>query len=183
MSAVEESAMIDRGLEAIDKVLGDRPIGYRAPMWETTRNTTRLLLDRGFLYDSSLMDSDVPYELGETSRSDSRSIVQLPVSWALDDWEQYAYVPGLFGSGTIEDPAKVLSMWRAELTASHEYGTCFTLTCHPFLSGRPSRARALEELIITMKEMPQLWIATAREVAQHTRSLHLQPRHLPQPEV
>lgn len=183
MSAAQEAAVIDRGLEALDTVLGQRPVGYRAPMWETTYNTAGLLLDRGFLYDSSLMDSDLPYELAENSGGSSRSIVEIPVSWALDDWEQYAYVPGLFGSGVIEDPAKALSMWRAELEASHSFGTCFTLTCHPFLSGRPSRIRALEQLIITMKELPDLWIATGSEVARHTRSLARRPRHFPEPEI
>lgn len=183
MTATQEAAMIDRGLEALDAVLGHRPLGYRAPMWETTYRTVGMLLDRGFLYDSSLMDSDVPYELSEGADGSSRSIIEIPVSWALDDWEQYAYVPGLFGSGVIEDPAKVLSMWRAELDASHVFGTCFTLTCHPFLSGRPSRVRALEQLIISMKELPDLWIATGSEVARHTRSLARRPRHFPEPEV
>ena len=58
-----EAAVLDRGLEALDRAAGVRPVGYRAPMWETTYQTAELLLDRGFLYDSSLMDSDLPYEL------------------------------------------------------------------------------------------------------------------------
>ena len=46
----------------------------------------------------------------------------------------------LTGSGLIESPAKVLEMWTWELEATAELGGCFTLTNHPFLSGRPSRA-------------------------------------------
>jgi peptidoglycan/xylan/chitin deacetylase (PgdA/CDA1 family) len=60
MSRDDEAAVLDRGLEALDTVAGVRPVGYRAPMWETTYQTAELLLDRGFLYDSSLMDSDLP---------------------------------------------------------------------------------------------------------------------------
>ncbi|HXA58485.1 MAG TPA: cytosine deaminase, partial [Streptosporangiaceae bacterium] len=63
MSPADEAAMLDRGLEALERVTGQRPTGYRAPMWETTYATAGLLLDRGFEYDSSLMDSDVPYIL------------------------------------------------------------------------------------------------------------------------
>ena len=44
----------------------------------------------------------------------------MPVHWALDDWEQYAYVPELFGSGLIEDPEKAFSMWHADLAAITE---------------------------------------------------------------
>jgi peptidoglycan/xylan/chitin deacetylase (PgdA/CDA1 family) len=183
MTREQETAVLDRGLEALDRVVGLRPVGYRAPMWETTYATAELLLDRGFLYDSSLMDSDVPYELAERPGEDARSIVEIPVSWALDDWEQFAFVPELFGPGVIEDPAKSLAMWTAELTEAHRHGSCFTLTVHPFLSGRLGRLRALETLIETMQSMSDLWLAPAGELAQHVRSLGLTPRVFPRPEI
>ncbi|MCU1671444.1 MAG: putative xylanase/chitin deacetylase [Blastococcus sp.] len=183
MDQHEEADILDRGLEALERITGQRPVGYRAPMWETTYSTARLLLDRGFLYDSSLMDCDVPYELAESTEQDARSIVEIPVSWSLDDWEQYAYLPDVFGSGLIEDPAKSLSMWTGELTESHAEGACFTLTSHPFLTGRLGRLAALDRLIGLMTDWSDLWIATAAQVAAHTRSLGLTPRVFPQPKV
>ena len=183
MSREQEAAVLDRGLEALDTVVGVRPEGYRAPMWETTYATAELLLDRGFLYDSSLMDSDLPYELAERPGDGARSIVEIPVAWALDDWEQFAFVPDLFGPGVIEDPAMALSLWTGELTEAYRHGSCFTLTIHPFLSGRLGRLRALESLIETMQELPGLWLAPARDIAEHVRSLDLTPRVFPQPEI
>jgi peptidoglycan/xylan/chitin deacetylase (PgdA/CDA1 family) len=183
MTPAQEGAMLDRGLEALERVTGSRPVGYRAPMWETTYATPGLLLDRGFLYDSSLMDGEMPYELAEGAGAEARSIVEVPVHWALDDWEQYAYLPDLFGSGLIEDPEKALSMWRADLAAMYDEGCCFTLTNHPFLSGRPARIRALERLIDDMQGRSGLWIAPAGEIAAHVRSLGLTPRVFPQPVV
>ena len=183
MTPAQEAAMIDRGLDALEKVTGIRPSGYRAPMWETTYATPGLLLDRGFLYDSSLMDGEMPYELAEAGMPDARSLVEIPVHWALDDWEQYAFLPDVFGSGLIEDPEKALSMWSADLAAIHEDGSCFTLTNHPFLSGRPARVRALDRLVAQMQDLPGLWIATAGEIASHVRSLGLKPRVFPQPIV
>ncbi|MDX6431797.1 MAG: cytosine/creatinine deaminase [Streptosporangiaceae bacterium] len=182
MSPADEAAMLDRGLEALERVTGLRPTGYRAPMWETTYATAGLLLDRGFEYDSSLMDSDVPYILAEHDRPGARSLVEIPVHWALDDWEQYAYLPEVFGSGLIESPAKVLEMWSLELRAMYDDGGCFSLTNHPFLSGRSARLRTLEQLIEMMKSL-EVWIATAGEVAQHVRTLGLAARSFPQPIV
>jgi cytosine/creatinine deaminase len=182
MSPEDEAAMLDRGLEALERVTGLRPTGYRAPMWETTYATAGLLLDRGFEYDSSLMDSDVPYILAEHDRPGARSLVEIPVHWALDDWEQYAYLPEVFGSGLIESPAKVLEMWSLELRAMYDDGGCFSLTNHPFLSGRSARLRTLEQLIEMMKSL-EMWISTAGEVAQHVRALGLAPRSFPQPIV
>ena len=183
MSPTQEADVLDRGLDSLERVVGLRPAGYRAPMWETTYATAGLLLDRGFRYDSSQMDSDLPYELAERPGDGGRSIVEIPVAWALDDWEQFAFVPDLFGPGVIEDPDKALSLWAGELTEAHRHGSCFTLTIHPFLSGRLGRLRALETLIETMASLPGLWLATGGEIADHVRSLDLTPRVFPQPEI
>ena len=182
MDAETEAAMLDLGLRALHEVAGVRPEGYRAPMWELTYNTPRLLAERGFLWDSSLMDSDHPYVLAVDGAGDPpATLVEIPVSWGLDDWEQYAYLPGLVGPGVIESPAKALEMWTLELEAMHRLGAAFVLCCHPFLSGRPSRAEALERLIERMKSLNGLWITTVGEVARHTATLGLPPRTCPQP--
>jgi peptidoglycan/xylan/chitin deacetylase (PgdA/CDA1 family) len=175
-----EGAMLDLGLRALHDVAGVRPEGYRAPMWEMNFHTPKLLAERGFRWDSSLMDSDHPYVLAVGGDVTS-TLVEVPVSWGLDDWEQYAFLPDLIGSGVIESPAKALEMWTLELAAMHRLGAAFVLCCHPFLSGRPSRAEALERLVERMKSLDGLWITTIGEVARHTASLNLTPRTCPQP--
>jgi hypothetical protein len=65
----------------------------------------------------------------------------------------------------------------------HAAGCCFALTSHPFLTGRLGRLRALEQLVEIMTSLPDLWVATAGEVARHIRSLGLAPRVFPRPEV
>ncbi len=181
MTRDDEARMIDRGLEALDKAGAGRPVGYRAPLWELNFHTPSLLIDRGFLYDSSMMDCEVPYVLAEHAGSGARDIVEIPVHWALDDWEQYAYVPGITGSGLIESPAKVLEMWTLELDAFYREGCCFVLTNHPFLSGRPSRLAALERLVERMESLDGLWVATMAEIAAHTREVGPAPRAFPHP--
>jgi peptidoglycan-N-acetylglucosamine deacetylase len=182
MDAKTEAAMLDLGLRALRDVAGVRPEGYRAPMWEMTYNTPRLLAERGFRWDSSLMDSDHPYVLAvDDAPGGPATLVEVPVSWGLDDWEQYAFLPGLAGPGVIESPAKALEMWTLELEAMHRLGAAFVLCCHPFLSGRPSRAEALERLIERMKSRSGLWITTVGEVARHAATLNLPPRTCPQP--
>ena len=183
MDAKTEGDMLDLGLRALWDVAGVRPEGYRAPMWELNYHTPGLLAERGFRYDSSLMDSDHPYLLAAGPRPGAATLAEVPVSWGLDDWEQYAFLPGLTGSGLIESPAKALEMWTLELQAMHKIGAAFVLTCHPFLSGRPSRAHALELLIERMKDLPGLWITTVAEVARHTAALNLPPRHCPPPVI
>jgi len=174
-----EAGYLDRGLDALAQVAGRRPVGYRAPMWELNWHSPQLLLERGFLYDSSLMDADVPYELAVGDGS----LVEIPIQWALDDWEQYCYLPDLSGSGLIESPAKVLELWSLELEAVRAEGGCFVLTNHPFLSGRPSRARALEELVERAASAGDVWLAPLGDIATHVRTLGLAPRALERPEL
>jgi peptidoglycan/xylan/chitin deacetylase (PgdA/CDA1 family) len=175
IDAATEASYMDRGLEALEKVAGIRPVGYRAPWWELNWHSPALLADRGFLYDSSLLDGDAPYRMSVASGSpsgagDTRDIVEIPVDWTLDDWEQYAFYPGVTGSGVIESPAKVLEMWTLEAEAHHSQGSCFVLTNHPFISGRPSKAVALERLIERVKGMEGMWVTTLEQIAEHTKA-------------
>lgn len=163
----QEAEMLDRGLESLDR-LGITPTGYRAPWWEYNYRTTDMLLSRGFLYDSSLLDADVPYRFTSTNVTASRSLVEIPVDWALDDWEQFGFYPGWTGSGVIESPQKALEMWSAEASVAAEAGNCFVLTNHPFISGRPSRLSALSALIEHVKNLPGAWVTTLSDIAQHT---------------
>jgi peptidoglycan/xylan/chitin deacetylase (PgdA/CDA1 family) len=181
MDAKTEGDMLDLGLEALWDVAGVKPEGYRAPMWEMNYHTPRLLEERGFTYDSSLMDSDHPYLLALDDTPEAKTLVEVPVSWELDDWEQYAFLPDLIGSGVIESPAKALEIWTLALEAMHRLGAAFVLCNHPFLSGRPSRIEALERLIERMESLEGLWITTVGDVARHTASLNLAPRTCPQP--
>lgn len=164
IDAKTEAGHLDRGLEALDR-LGVRPSGYRAPWWEMNWHTPDLLIERGFCYDSSLLDGDVPYRFqgGQVSGD----LVEIPVDWALDDWEQYAFYPGWTGSGVIESPRKVHEMWLLEAQAHHAEGGCFVLTNHPFISGRPSRAAALERLIEDVRALDGMWVTTLGEIAEH----------------
>ncbi|MCY7288840.1 MAG: polysaccharide deacetylase, partial [Cryobacterium sp.] len=175
-------ANLDRGLEALADVAGVRPAGYRAPMWDLSWETPALLAERGFLYDSSLMDADVPYELSIVPGSD-KSIVEIPIQWALDDWEQYCYLPDISGSGLIETPAKARELWTSEFEGLHEVGGCWVLTNHPFLSGRPGRAKHLGELMADITATQGVWVASLEEIAQHIRSLNLSPRSIVRPKL
>jgi peptidoglycan/xylan/chitin deacetylase (PgdA/CDA1 family) len=177
-TVVEQAEFIDRGLDALERVAGIRPVGYRAPLWELTYDAPAILADRGFLYESSLMDADVPYELAVDA---DRSLVEIPIFWALDDWEQYAFVPGMYETGIIESPRKVEEVWRAEYDGLVDAGGCFVLTNHPFLSGRPGRAAVLDRLIADAVADERVWVASMEEIAQQVRGQRLRPRAVTRP--
>ncbi|MCG7579937.1 polysaccharide deacetylase [Mycolicibacterium sp. OfavD-34-C] len=178
LTLAQEIEALDRGLQALAEVAGVRPVGYRAPMWDLSWRTPELLVERGFLYDSSLMDADHPYELAVGDGS----VVEIPIQWALDDWEQYCYLPDIAGSGLIESPRKAREMWQLEFDALRAAGACWVLTNHPFLSGRASRAAELGDLMRYVVGHDDVWTTSLGAIAEHVRTLNLPPRSITRPE-
>jgi peptidoglycan-N-acetylglucosamine deacetylase len=160
-----ERRYLELGLEALDKVSGVRPTGYRAPWWEATERTRLLLREYGFGYDTSYFDADAPYLVPGTGGQ----LVEMPVSWALDDWERYAFWPDVTGDGRIDRPSEVIGAWLEEIEAIHAVGGLAVLTMHPFLSGRPSRAAALRGLIERCLAIPGLYVTALDEVMRLCR--------------
>ena len=100
----EEQAILDRGTEILSAITGERPLGYRSPSWELSEHSLAYLADRGFVYDSSLMDHDTPY-LIDTPKG---RLVEVPVDWALDDAHYYAFARG---AGSMNTPEDVYKAW------------------------------------------------------------------------
>jgi peptidoglycan/xylan/chitin deacetylase (PgdA/CDA1 family) len=150
----------------LEPLTGTRPRGFRAPWWELNERTPELLAAAGFAYDSSLMDDDVPYRL----QTAAGPLIELPVHWSLDDWEQYAFLPEPDIGSQLEPPSKVLELWTAELDAMRDEGCLLIPTMHPFLSGRPSRAKMLAEFLAGVRGRGDVWVATLGEIADHAEA-------------
>jgi len=59
----------------------------------------------------------------------------------------------------------VAEHWWEEVLAYAEEGACCVITMHPFLSGRPARARALGGLIDKIIQHGEIWLAAMCEIA------------------
>ena len=70
-----------RGVEVIEKHTGQRPRGWRAPLYNFSDASADLLIEEGFDYDASLMGDDVPYVL----RTKGGDLIELPAHWGVDD--------------------------------------------------------------------------------------------------
>lgn len=163
LSPDEEAAVLDRSLEILAKHLGGNPAGYRAPWFEINPGTVDLLKSRGFSYNASLMRDDVPF-------LHDNGLVEIPGQWLLEDWEQFAFNADPAWGFIPEDCDKVFRLWWREFEAMRDYGCCFVLTLHPWLSGRPSRVQLLERLVSAILETDDAWIATGSEIADWVRA-------------
>lgn len=161
----QERWIMEKGLEALDKVAGIRPTGYRSPAWDNSVNTIPLLLDYGFAYESSLMGSEYePYwcRVGDQWSTTEPwkfgtpvDLVELPVSWLLDDFPHFEYVslPGETHPATMS-PRELLQIWIDEFDYLYDRigSGVFTVTMHPQVIGRGARMLLLEGLIAHVKD-------------------------------
>jgi peptidoglycan/xylan/chitin deacetylase (PgdA/CDA1 family) len=158
----EERELLARSVEYLTQTLGERPVGYRAPSWNFSPSTLSLLREMGFLYDSSMMADDRPYELLQAG--EPTGMVELPVDWILDD------APLLNPLGDrYSAPREVLQVFTDEFDLAYEEGTMFLLTMHPHLIGHRSRMVILERLIDHIQAKRDVWFATHRETAEYVQ--------------
>jgi peptidoglycan/xylan/chitin deacetylase (PgdA/CDA1 family) len=160
-----EEYWLERSADVIESFTGQRPRGFRAPWCDLSDRTINLLATHGFVYDSSLQNDDLPYIL----RSAEGDIVELPTDLTIDDWSQYAHVYALDFLMQPKAPTDAIAVWQAEFDAAYEMGGMFVAVLHPFVSGRPARARALETFVEYIASRDGIWIAPMEEIASHCR--------------
>ena len=171
ISAEEEEKILVKGFEALDR-LGVRPTGYRSPGWDVSSNTLDLLEKHGIKYDSSLMGNDyypyhprhciVNYDKGNTFGKTS-SIVEMPVTWYLDDFPHSEFVGTRTG---MKPQSQIYEIWKTYFDYAVENkieGGMMVLTTHPQVIGRPHNITMLEEFIKYINEKGG-WITSLKNI-------------------
>ena len=158
----DEERLLKQAVQRMTELVGKQPVGYRAPSWNFSDNTLDLLMEMGFLYDSSLMADDRPYEI--VANGEPTGFVELPVDWILDD----APLMNPLGD-RYESPHDVLEVYKDEFDVAYEEGTMFLLTMHPHYIGHRSRIVVLRELIEHINQQPDVWFGTHEQAARWVR--------------
>ncbi len=167
-----------KGRECIRRLTGKYPRGYRSPSWDLSPATVDLLLEHGFDYDSSMMGNDhtpyfarsgdrptvdAPFGFGQKTR-----LVEMPISWSLDDHPHFEFVrtpdhilPGLMNAEAV------LRNWTDDflyMTRVTDWGI-LTYTCHPYVIGRGHRMMMLERLIEALTAMNAVFVTMEAAMA------------------
>jgi peptidoglycan/xylan/chitin deacetylase (PgdA/CDA1 family) len=163
--AREEQRLLTQSIDLLTKMMGKKPVGYRAPSWQFSFWTMQQIKDAGFLYDSSLMASDDAYEL--LLDGQPTGIVELPIERILDDFPYFG--GGANGSNPSVDA--VFEVFQSEFDVAYEERGLYLLTMHPHIMGHRSRVALLDRLIQHMKSKSGVWFATHEQIARHVKPL------------
>ena len=165
LSRDEEEEHLRRGIDAIRKLSGKAPRGYRSPAWDLSPHTVDLLIDHGFVYESSMMGDDyTPYycRRGDVVRADGpmsfgepTPLIEMPISWSLDDYPHFEFLrtkeftlPGLQNANGVLENFLDDYVWMQR----HLDWGVLTYTFHPYVIGRGHRLLMLERLLAKLAE-------------------------------
>lgn len=165
----QERAILARSIELIEKLCGERPVGYIAPWLEQSDNTIELLLEHGFQYDHTQQYRDfVPFyartrdswevidysKPAETWMTPYRSgaevdLVVIPPNWYLSDFTPMVFMKSMPNSHGWVSPRSIEQDWKDQFDwvyGEQDYAV-IALNCHPDGSGRPHILAMLERFI------------------------------------
>ncbi|RRQ26576.1 polysaccharide deacetylase [Rhodococcus sp. Eu-32] len=162
LSRDDEFDLTLRSIDTLEKLSGKRPVGIRTPSWDFSPNTLDIIRELGFLYDSSLMADDDPYEL--VAAGEPTGIVELPVEWIRDD-APYFGMARFAGLRPYTAPGAVLDIWKREFDGARAEKGVFQLTMHPSIIGHRSRLWILDELLTYIRSTSNPWFATHEQLA------------------
>jgi peptidoglycan/xylan/chitin deacetylase (PgdA/CDA1 family) len=168
MTRQQEADVLDKSIELITRLAGRKPTGYVAPWWEFSKVTNELLIERGILYDHSLMHHDFqPYRVrvGDSwtkidyskdardwmkplVRGRETNLIEIPANWYLDDLPPMMFIKKAPNSHGFVNPRDIEQMWRDQFDwvyRENDYAV-FPITIHPDVSGRPQVLLMLERL-------------------------------------
>jgi peptidoglycan/xylan/chitin deacetylase (PgdA/CDA1 family) len=192
MTREQETAVLDKCIDLVEKVSGRRPTGYVAPWWEFSNVTNELLLERGIKYDHSLMHDDFhPYyvRVGDSwtkidyskkaeewmvplQRGHETDLIEIPASWYLDDLPPMMFIKTSPNSHGFVNPRDIEQLWMDQFDwvySEYDYAV-FTMTVHPDVSGRPAVLAMHDRIIRHINKHSGIRWATFDEIADDFRS-------------
>ncbi|TFK94928.1 glycoside hydrolase/deacetylase [Polyporus arcularius HHB13444] len=170
LTVEQQKDVLDRSYEVLTKFNnGVPPKGSCAPCWDTSRENTRLLLEKGIEYDHSNMAHDsqayylrtddswtkIDYQASAETwmkplvRGQETGLVEIPANWYLDDWPPLIFVKTSPNSHGWVNTRDVEQLWKDTFTYLYreEENFIFPITIHPDVSGRPHVLLMLERFI------------------------------------
>jgi peptidoglycan/xylan/chitin deacetylase (PgdA/CDA1 family) len=167
LSTEDELYWMQRSIEVITRMTGQRPRGHRAPSYRFSKHSLDHLVQEGFAYDASLMGDDIPYVLD----NGAGTVVEMPSHYGMDDWPHYMMSRDLGYLAQIKSPGAGIENFRQEFDSAWTHGGLWIGVWHPFLSGRLARWDMIRTLIQHMHEKGGVWFARLEDIAAHVRKL------------
>ena len=170
MSEVEERKEISDAVDAIQRCVGERPVGWSCRYGAGERTRRLLAEEGGFIYDADAHNDDLPYYVAVLGRP------WLVVPYATDTNDgRYMSSPGFATPQQFLD--YLTSSFECLYAEGDEAPKMLPVGLHTRISGHPARAMAVDQFVTYAKQRGGVWFARRDAIA----SFWLQqfPPHVP----
>ena len=172
MNEAEERKEIRDAVDAIQRCVGERPVGWCC-RYAAGERTRRLLAEEGgFIYDADAHNDDLPYYVPVLGRP------WLVVPYATDTNDgRYLSAPG------FSTPQQFSEYLTASFDCLYAEGDrvpkMMPIGLHTRISGRPARATVVDRFIAYAKQRGNVWFARRDEIARFWLERYPPPTGLP----
>ena len=159
LSRDEEKRFIADSVETIQKVTGQKPIGWNAYWMRNSIHILETLQDLGFLYHIDEPSHDEPFIVPVRGRD----FVTVPYTFHLNDIVSFPFADW--------NPAAYEQALRDEFDQLYEEGAqrrrMMVVSLHDRISGHAGRVRVLDRFLTYAKGKEDVWFARKDEIARY----------------
>ena len=164
LTLAEQSAEVTKGCAALSALTGQRPTGFRIPAGNGAPGFIEALREHGMRWSSSWRGDDLPF-----AHPTAPEVIELPLHYELEDEPYFAFnlspaVPP--AQSRIASYSHTLGNLQMDFAGFHRFGLCYVLRLHPEIIATPGRIGVLRELLQSIQQHDDVWLATGAEIAQ-----------------
>lgn len=161
MDAAQDRAEVRQCADVLEKVTGQRPLGWSSPGGQRGDHTLQSLFDEGYLYSSDFSDCEVPYVVLQDG---DRRLWAQPGSSVND--------VGIFRNGHgpvtyVETFCHMIDQLRAEGSRQPSMMSAIVHSTH---LGRPQGGWALGECLKYARSFSDVWLCRPRDIVEFYES-------------
>jgi peptidoglycan/xylan/chitin deacetylase (PgdA/CDA1 family) len=143
VSREREQAIVRRSVKTIKDVCGAEIKGWRVPDYRISPQTFDVLADEGFLWDSSMLNDDLPYQW---KCQGGKSLIEIPFTATTSEKSHVAFPYPMRGG-----PSGIAAVWNNEFDIlyreSAQAPRFLILSLQTWAAGRPTPLRMLKNLL------------------------------------
>ena len=159
MSVEDERRAIEQTVDAIQRAVGRRPVGWHTRSVRTP-HTRELLVANGFLYDSDAYNDDTPYFV------DVQGARHLVLPYAFDTNDMQFQHTQRFDTGAAFATYVCDGFDWLRREGEHR-PRMLSIGLHLRMIARPARIGALERIFQYIASSSGAWVATREQIARH----------------
>ena len=162
VSREREQAIVRRSVKSIKDICGAEIRGWRTPDYRISPQTFDVLSSEGFLWDSSMLNDDLPYQL---RCEDGKSLIEIPFTTTTSEKSHVAFPYPMRGG-----PSGVASVWNNEFDIlyreSDKAPRFLILSLQTWAAGRPAPLRTLKTFLTRVIAHNDVKFTQCSEIAE-----------------